>query len=277
MPITPFLNSQYIRPKHFMSNSIQALLKLAEQNDADAQYELAEAYRSGTDVAENFTEALRWYRAAAELGLADAQNNLGAMYLAGMGTDKNPVDAAYWYLKASGQEQMHAQFNLGMLYLLGSGVEQSDEEAAHWLHSAAEQGDLEAICQLGTLYQLGRGVDQSFVAAAELHTIAAIEGHLVSIDKLAEYQQEIENAALNGSIVASLCMAKKFDHGLGTSADTAQVYAWLQWARLHGTHDDAEDELDEWENYVSAITGEADIERGKKLLNEMRGRADEMV
>ena len=260
-----------------MSNSIQELLKLADKNDADAQFELAEAYRTGTNVTENFVEALRWYRAAAELGLADAQNNLGAMYLAGMGTDKNTVDAAYWYQKAAEQSQMHAQFNLAMLYLLGNGVAQSDENAAHWLHTAAEQGDLEAICQLGTLYQLGRGVKQNHVAAADLHTAAAIEGHLASIDKLAEYQEEIESAALSGSIMAALCMAKKYDHGLGTSEDTAQVYAWLQWARLHGTYDEDEDELDEWEGYVTAITSEADIARGKKLLEEMRGRADEMI
>jgi len=260
-----------------MSNSIQTLLALAEKNDADAQYELAEAYRTGTEVVENFIEALRWYRAAAELGLADAQNNLGAMYLAGMGTDKNPAEAAYWYMKAAEQEQVHAQFNLGMLYLLGSGVEQSDEEAANWLYSAAEQGDLEAINQLGTLYQLGRGVEQNYVAAAELHTIAAIEGHLGSIDKLAEYQDELESAALNGSIVAALCMAKKFDHGLGISVDTAQVYAWLQWAKLHGTHDDVEDELDEWEVYVKAISNEADIARGQELLEEMRKRADAVI
>ena len=259
-----------------MSNSIQALIQLAEKNDADAQYELAEAYRTGSDVAENFTEALRWYRAAAELGLADAQNNLGAMFLAGMGTEKNPAEAAYWYEKAAEQGQMHAQFNLGMLYLLGSGVEQSDEDAADWLHAAAEQGDLEAINQLGTLYQLGRGVEQDYVAAAELHTIAAIEGHLASIDKLAEYRDEIENAALNGSILAALCMAKKYDHGLGTDPDTAQVYAWLQWAKLHGTHDNDEDELDEWESYVNAITSKEDKIRGKELLEEMRKRADAM-
>jgi TPR repeat protein len=260
-----------------MSNSIQALLKLAEQNDADAQYELAEAYRTGSDVAENYTEALRWYRAAAELGLADAQNNLGAMYLAGMGTEKNPIDAAYWYQKAAEQKQVHAQFNLAMLYMHGNGVAQNDTEAAHWLHAAAEQGDLEAVCQLGDFYQLGRAVEQNIVTAADLHTIAAIEGHLTSIDKLSEYQEEIESAALSGSIVAALCMAKKYDHGLGTDPDTAQVYAWLQWAKLHGTHDEDEDELNEWESYVSAITREADIERGKKLLNEMRGRADEMI
>lgn len=260
-----------------MSNTIQELLTLAEKNDADAQYELAEAYRTGTDVPENPREALRWYRAAAELGLADAQNNLGAMYLTGIGVEKNPTEAVYWYQKAAKQSQVHAQFNLAMLYLLGNGVEQSDAEAAYWLHAAAEQGDLEAICQLANLYQLGRGVEQNYVAAAELHTTAAIDGHIESIGKLAEYQEDIEEAALRGSVIAALCMAQKYDYGLGISEDLAQVYAWVQWARLHGSYDEDEDELEEWESYVTAVVQENDIARGKKLLNEMRGRADEMI
>lgn len=260
-----------------MTNPIQELLALAEKNDADAQYELAEAYRTGAVVPENQKEALHWYRAAAELGLADAQNNLGAMYLSGLGTDKNPTDAVYWYKKAAEQLQIQAQFNLGMLYLLGTGVDQSDESAVYWLHAAAEQGDLEAISQLGNLYQLGRGVEQNIVAAAELHTVAGIEGHLPSIEKLNEYQEELEIAALTGSVLAALCMSKKYDHGLGTDRDSAQIYAWLQWARLHGTHDEDDDALEEWETYVNAITSTIDIEAGKKLLNEMRGRADEMI
>ena len=260
-----------------MSNSIQALLKLAESNDADAQYELAEAYRNGNNTAENFIEALRWYRSAAELGLADAQNNLGAMYLAGMGTIANPTEAVYWYQKAAEQEQMHAQFNLAMLYLNGNGVAQSDEKAASWLNAAAEQGDLEAVFQLGNLYQQGRGVTQNYAHAADLHTLAAIEGHLGATDKLAEYQEQIEEAALSGSTLAAICMAKKYDHGLGVEPDTAYLYAWLQWARLHGTYDDDEDELLELESYVAVIASESDKELGKQLLNEMRGRADEMV
>lgn len=257
-----------------MPNHIQSLLKLAAQNDVEAQFELAEAYRTGDGAVENFAEALRWYRAAAELGHADAQNNLGAMLLAGMGTDKNPVEAAYWYRKAAEQDHVHAQYNLGMRYLVGSGVEQSDEDAAHWLHAATEQGDLQAITQLGTLYQLGRGVEQNFVAAADLHTIAAMEGDIVAIESLAEYREEIELAALNGSIVAALCLAKIHDRGLGVEIDPAQVYAWFRWARLHGKFDDAPDELDEWESYVSVVTSEAEIEAGNALLEELRMRAD---
>jgi hypothetical protein len=72
-------------------------------------------------------------------------------------------------------------------------------------------------------------------------------------------------------------MAQKYDHGLGASEDAAQTYAWVQWARLHGSYDVDDNQLEEWESYVAAITSEADIEHSKKLLNEMRGRADEMI
>jgi TPR repeat protein len=260
-----------------MSDHIQSLQKLAAQNDAEAQFELAEAYRTGNGIAENLAEAVRWYRAAAEQGHADAQNNLGAMYLAGMGTDKDAAKAAHWYRKAAEQEHVQAQFNLAMRYLIGSGVEQSDEDAAHWLHAAAEQGDLVSISQLGTLYQLGRGVEQNFVAAADLHTIAAMEGDMAAIDCLSEYREDIEDAALNGSIVAALCLAKIYDHGLGVEMDPAQVYAWFRWLKLHGSHDDAPDELDEWESYVATVTSEADMERAKVLLEDMRKRADTMI
>lgn len=261
-----------------MPNNIQSLQQLAaENNDAEAQFELAEAYRTGDGIAENPAEALRWYRAAAELGHADAQNNLGAMYLAGTGTAKDAVAAAYWYRKAADQEHMQAQFNLSMRYLLGSGVEQSDEDAAFWLHAAAAQGDLVSLSQLGTLYQLGRGVEQNFVAAAELHTAAAMEGDLAAIDCLCEYREDVELAALNGSVVAALCLAKIYDRGLGVEIDPAQVYAWFRWLKLHGSHDDAPDELDEWESYVAAVTSEADVKRGKALLEEMRKQADTMI
>ena len=260
-----------------MSNPIQELLQQAEKNDADSQYELAEMYRTGSGIPASMGLALRWYRAAAELGLADAQNNLGAMLLSGMSTEKNPAEAVFWYQKAAEQSQVHAQFNLGMLYLLGNGIEQNDEQAAYWLYAAAEQGDMEAICQLGNLYLQGRGVEQNYIAAADLHTLAAIEGHLDALNKLVEYREEIEEAALGGSILASLCVAKKYEYGLGTEPDTAQVYAWAQWARLHGTHDECDDELEEFESYVDSITTAADIERGKKILNKLRGRADEMI
>ena len=53
----------------------QEYKSLAGGGDAWAQYELALKLTSGTGVKQNFSEAAKWYRAAAEKGLAAAQNS----------------------------------------------------------------------------------------------------------------------------------------------------------------------------------------------------------
>ena len=51
----------------------------AEQGDAEAQAGLGSNYQFGSGVTQNFKEAVRWYRKAAEQGHSIAQNNLAAM------------------------------------------------------------------------------------------------------------------------------------------------------------------------------------------------------
>jgi TPR repeat protein len=45
-------------------------------------------YRNGEGVTQDYQEALKWYRLAAEQGYATAQNNLGVMYVMGKGVTK---------------------------------------------------------------------------------------------------------------------------------------------------------------------------------------------
>ena len=52
---------------------------LAEQGDANAQWELGFMYRFGLGVAENHTEAVKWYRKSAEQGDEWSQNRLKQM------------------------------------------------------------------------------------------------------------------------------------------------------------------------------------------------------
>jgi len=56
---------------------LQDLQEAAEQGDVDAQYQLALCYYHGEGIAENKTEAVKWYRRAAEQGHVGAKNNLG--------------------------------------------------------------------------------------------------------------------------------------------------------------------------------------------------------
>ena len=55
--------------------------------DPETQLYLGEMYYSGTGVAVDQAEALRWYTLAAEQGMEAAQFRVGDMHLKGEGTD----------------------------------------------------------------------------------------------------------------------------------------------------------------------------------------------
>jgi TPR repeat protein len=69
---------------------------LAEQGNADAQYNLGQMYRKGDGVPQNYKTAVKWYRLAAKQGDASAQTNLGVMYGLGQGVIQDWVYAHMW-------------------------------------------------------------------------------------------------------------------------------------------------------------------------------------
>ncbi len=74
---------------------------LAEQGLARAQHDLGFMYDNGEGVAQDHSEAARWYRLAAEQGLAEAQNNLGVLYEDGESDTRDNVKALMWYSLAA--------------------------------------------------------------------------------------------------------------------------------------------------------------------------------
>mgnify|MGYP000046908671 CR=1 FL=1 len=67
--------------------------KLAEQGDAEAQFNLGVIYDYGEGVPENDKEAVKWYRKSAEQGNAKAQGNLGVRNGKGEGVPENDAEA----------------------------------------------------------------------------------------------------------------------------------------------------------------------------------------
>ena len=104
------------------------------------KYQLGRSYRQ----ARNPSEAIGWYRQAAEHGYAPAQAALGYMYESGEGTPQSYRNAAFWYGKAADQGMSAAQYNLGVMYLRGKGLTTNLTEALFWFRKAAEQGNKEA-------------------------------------------------------------------------------------------------------------------------------------
>ena len=96
-------------------------------------------YGLGHGVPQDYTEAAKWYRLAAEQGYADAQSNLGIMYGRGLGVPQDYVEAVRWYLAAAEQDHAGAQFNLGVMYHSDLGVQLDDVQALMWFSLAASR------------------------------------------------------------------------------------------------------------------------------------------
>ena len=82
---------------------------------------------------------------------ASAQNNLGDCYYYGNGVEQDYAEAVKWYRKAADQGEASAQFNLGKSYYNGDGVKKDYVEAVKWYRKAADQGDEEAKEKLESL------------------------------------------------------------------------------------------------------------------------------
>jgi TPR repeat protein len=116
--------------------------KAAEQGDARAQTNLGIMYQYGRGLTKDDTQAVSWYLKAAEQGNPTAQNNLGTMYVDGHGgLTKDDAQAVLWWRKAAEQGFAPAQTNLGLMYANGNGgLTKDDAEAVSWYRKAAEQG-----------------------------------------------------------------------------------------------------------------------------------------
>ena len=99
---------------------------------------------------------MRWLSAAAEDELAEAQFQLGLMYFEGSGVAENETTAAQWFKKAAIQDLAVAQRYLGFQYYHGMGVSIDYDAAAEWMRKAATQGDDIAQMFLGVTPRVHR-------------------------------------------------------------------------------------------------------------------------
>ncbi len=87
-------------------------------------------YETGQVVPQNYEEAAKWYRAAAEQECAPAQCNLGLCYETGRGVPQNVREAVRWFCRAARAGDKTAQHNLGVYYATLEAAEAATAEAA---------------------------------------------------------------------------------------------------------------------------------------------------
>ena len=95
--------------EEFTYDDFCRLKTLAEQGNAEAQYNLGWCYTFGYGIEIDYNQAVNWYRKSAEQGYAAAQCNLGVCYSFGNGIEKDYNQAVHWYRKSAEQGNAEAQ------------------------------------------------------------------------------------------------------------------------------------------------------------------------
>jgi hypothetical protein len=138
--------------------------------------------KSGVDrwMRGDYAGAIAEWRPLADRGDADAQFNLGQAYKLGRGVTANPGVAQGWYEKAARQGHEQAQVNVGLLLYNGG----RRQEAMPWIRKAADLGDPRAQYILGTELFNGDLVAKDWPRAYALMLRAADGGVPPAADNL---------------------------------------------------------------------------------------------
>lgn len=136
----------------------------------------------------DYRKAVEEWRPLAIAGDADAQFNLGQAYKLGRGVPLDPGLAEQWFGKAAVQKHPQAEVNFG-LALFQNGKR---DEAAPWLEKAAMRGEPRAQLVFGTMLFNGDGVARDWVRAYALITRAAAAGIPKAAETQAQMDQYID-------------------------------------------------------------------------------------
>ncbi|MEA3015027.1 MAG: uncharacterized protein QOD42_3572 [Sphingomonadales bacterium] len=145
--------------------------------------------RAGVEAwrAQDYETAVRIWRPLADRGDADAQFNLAQAYFLGRGLPQNMTLAEQWYARAARGGHEEAQANYGLL-LFQNGRQR---EAMPWIERAANRGDPRAQYVFGTALFNGDLIPQDLPRAYALMTRAAAQNLPPAVTQLAELDRRL--------------------------------------------------------------------------------------
>src|SRR5213075_80444 len=146
----------------------------------------------------DYAGAVAIWRPLAEKGDADAAFNLGQAYRLGRGVPVNLAAAQTWFERAADKGHVDAQATLGLL-LFQNG---NQAEGLKWLKAAAEQGEPRALLVYGTALFNGDSVPQdpvlgyAYVSRAAAQGLAPAKSTLTEMDKIMTVEERKKGIAV---------------------------------------------------------------------------------
>lgn len=244
--------------------AVRDLKPLAEQGNAEAQFNLGSLYYQGLGVAQNYKEAVQWIYKAAEQGHVSAQTTLGSLYAEGVHgvIEKDYPPALMWFLFAAAQGDMEALELRNSLAnrMTPTEIAQAQRLAREFkprnvytkaleeFKAQGERGDAVAQFKAGLIYYKGQGIPRDYSEALNWFKKAALHGHPLAQYNVgymyekgegtpqdyAEAANYYGQAANQGNRLAQYNLGSLYEKGQGVASDEVQALMWYNLAATQG-------------------------------------------
>ena len=254
--------------RHYKPDDVAAavseLKPLAEQGNAEAQFNLGSLYYQGWGVPQDYKEAVKWLRKAAEQGHVFAQATLGTVYAEGVQevVEKDYPQALMWFIFAAAQGDMEAMDFRDTLAnrMTPTQIAEAQKLAREFrpqdaytksfqeFKTRAERGDVTAQFRLGIIYYKGEGVPRDYLEALNWFKKAALQGHPLAQynagymsekgegtpQDYVEAARNYRQAAEQGNQLAQYNLGYMYEKGQGVLPDEVQALMWYSLAAVQG-------------------------------------------
>lgn len=187
------------------SSLFESRMKLAEQGDTTAQYNVGNMYAQGMFVKPDLNQAIKWLEKSAQNGHIEAQYTLATLYKSDAFQGSKLKDSFIWMQAAANNNHKSAQHYLGHFYETDKVVPINNQLAFQWFSKAANQGDSESKRHIGMMYYDGRGVDKDHKKAFEW----------------------VKKSASDHNYKAQLTLASMYQQGIGTNSSIKLAFDTL--------------------------------------------------
>src|SRR3954452_21115282 len=166
----------------------------------------AQSVKAGIDAWQktDYSAAVAIWRPLAEKGDADAAFNLGQAYRLGRGVSLNLAAAQSWLERAANNGHVDAQTTLGLL-LFQNG---NHIGGVRWLKAAADKGEPRAMLVYGTALYNGDGAPQDPILGYAYVSRAAAQGLAAAKDTLAQLDEILPLAERKKGVALAIAKSK---------------------------------------------------------------------
>lgn len=153
---------------------------------------LAMAYLNGIGVAQDSTQAVKCFEAAAEGGYTNAWHNLGMMSKNAAYGRQDFVRAVECFEKGAAAGSLMCSYDAGYMYYKGLGCRQDYARAVEYFSRGLATGNPSCLYMLGLCYRNGFGVDMDEAKAEEYLRKASLANYRFAIEETLREGAEVQ-------------------------------------------------------------------------------------